>query len=126
MRKKIIITVLICFLSLFCNLNGQGKVCLFSYFRGNGEDGLHLALSRDGLSWTARNGDQSFLKPEVGVSKLMRDPCIIRTPDGTFHMVRTSGWTERGIGYARSKDLIDWSEQKYIEVMAHEPDARNC
>jgi hypothetical protein len=25
---------------------------LFSFFRGNGEDGLHLARSTDGLQWT--------------------------------------------------------------------------
>lgn len=115
------------YLILFINLaSAQGSVYLFSYFKGNGEDGLHLAYSRDGLTWTALKNDESFLSPRVGISKLMRDPCIIRTKDGTFHMVWTSGWTERGIGYASSKDLINWSEQKYIEVMAKEPAARNC
>lgn len=112
-------------LVLIQTVSAGEKVYLFSYFRGNGEDGLHLAYSRDGLKWTALNNDKSFLKPAVGVSKLMRDPCIIRTKDGTFHMVWTAGWTERGIGYASSKDLINWSEQKYIEVMAREPAARN-
>ena len=56
----------------------------------------------------------------------MRDPCIIQTDDGIFHVVWTAGWTERGIGYASSKDLINWSEQKYIKVMEKEPTARNC
>jgi hypothetical protein len=107
-------------------VSAQGKVYIFSYFKGNGEDGLHLAYSRDGLKWESLKNDESFLTPSVGVSKLMRDPCIIRTRDGIFHMVWTAGWTERGIGYASSKDLINWSEQKYIEVMAAEPTARNC
>jgi beta-xylosidase len=40
--------------------------------------------------------------------------------------VWTTGWTGRTIGYASSKDLITWSEQKAIPVMAHEPEARNC
>ena len=39
---------------------------LFSSFRGNGDDGLHLAYSHDGLKWIALNNDKSFLKPEVG------------------------------------------------------------
>lgn len=104
----------------------EGKVYLFSYFTGNGEDGLHLAYSYDGLTFTALNNGKSFLKPVVGISKLMRDPCIIRTPDGTFHMVWTAGWTERGIGYSSSKDLVNWTEQKYIMVMEKEPAARNC
>jgi hypothetical protein len=39
---------------------------LFCSFRGNGEDGLHLAWSDDGLKWTAFKGDKSFLKTAVG------------------------------------------------------------
>lgn len=99
---------------------------LFAYFKGNGEDGLHLAYSRDGLRWKALRNDRSFLAPAVGKERLMRDPSILRGPDGTFHMVWTAGWRERGIGYASSKDLIHWSEQRYLPVMEHEPGARNC
>jgi hypothetical protein len=99
---------------------------LFSYFIGNGEDGLHLAWSRDGYQWQALKGGQSFLKPEVGESKLMRDPCLLRGPDGAFHMVWTDSWWSRTIGYASSRDLIHWSEQQAIPVMAHEPAAKNC
>ena len=98
---------------------------LFSYFKGNGEDGLHLAHSTDGLTWTALRGDSSFLTPEVGTERLMRDPSIVRGPDGLFHMVWTSGWNEKGIGYASSPDLIHWSPQRFIPVMEHEPTTRN-
>ena len=123
LKIKILVTAIFVFsLSGYC----QKDLFLFSYFTGNGEDGIHLALSRDGLKFEALNGGRSFLKPAAGVSKLMRDPCIIQTRDGLFHMVWTSGWTEKGIGYASSKDLVNWSGQKYIEVMAHEPSARNC
>jgi hypothetical protein len=123
--KKIIIILLLS-LSVVSFGAAKDKVYLFSYFKGNGEDGLHLAYSRDGLKFTALNNDKSFLTPLVGTSKLMRDPCLIQTDDGTFHMVWTAGWTERGIGYASSKDLITWSEQKYLRVMDKEPTARNC
>lgn len=122
--RKILLIVFI-FISALLSGADKGKVYLFSFFKGNGEDGLHLAYSRDGYDFTVLNNDRSFLAPLVGVSKLMRDPCIIRTKDGTFHMVWTAGWTERGIGYASSKDLINWSEQKYIMVMDKEPTARN-
>jgi hypothetical protein len=99
---------------------------LFSYFTKNGEDGLHLAASTDGYHWEKLNGGNSYLVPKVGARKLMRDPCIVRGPDGTFHMVWTSGWSENHIGYASSKDLIDWSEQKEIPVMAHEAGVLNA
>jgi len=103
----------------------EDAVYLYSSFRGNGEDGLHLAYSNDGYKWTDLGGP--FLMPEVGKkSKLMRDPSIIQGPDGMFHMVWTTGWFgETGIGYAQSTDLINWSAQKYIEVMAHEPETQN-
>jgi beta-xylosidase len=98
---------------------------LFSYFTGNGEDGLHLAHSTDGLKWTTLKGGKPFLAPTVG-GKLMRDPCICQGPDGTFHMVWTSGWWDKGIGIAHSKDLIAWSEPQWLPVMTHEPNAVNC
>lgn len=109
-----------------CSNPTRDEVYLFSYFKGNGEDGLHLAWSEDGLTFSAINNDNSVLTPEVSTDKLMRDPCIIRGADGKFHMVWTVSWNDRGIGYASSTDLINWSEQKLIPVMGHEPTARNC
>ncbi|WP_224995365.1 glycoside hydrolase family 43 protein [Cesiribacter sp. SM1] len=126
MRKLIGIYVLL----MFCACAAQGQkasgdeVFMFSYFKGNG-DGLHLAWSTDGYTWSALNNDAIFLKPQAGKDKLMRDPCIIRGKDRRFHMVWTVSWNERGIGYASSEDLIKWSEQQYIPVMEHEAGARN-
>lgn len=104
----------------------QDNVLLFSFFRANGEAGLYLATSEDGLRWEEVRKDHVWLAPKVGDSVLMRDPCIISGPDGVFHLVWTPGWQERGIGHASSKDLIHWSEQQYIPVMAHEPAAQNA
>jgi hypothetical protein len=103
-----------------------GNTCyLFTYFTKNGEDGLHLAWSLDGYKWEALNGGQSYLAPQVGKEKLVRDPCVVRGPDGTFHMVWTCGWWENGIGCASTKDFIHWSAQQEIPVMASEPKVRN-
>lgn len=99
---------------------------LFTYFRNNGEDGLHLAASRDGLRWEPLGGGRSFLTPKVGSQKLMRDPNLILGPDGIYHLVWTTGWRGHDIGIAHSRDLINWSEQQAIPVMAHEPTALNC
>ncbi|MVN77451.1 family 43 glycosylhydrolase [Hymenobacter sp. HMF4947] len=104
----------------------KDEVLLFAYFKGNGEDGLHLATSPDGLQWAALNQDKSVLTPTVSKDKLMRDPCIIRGQDGQFHMVWTTSWHDRGIGYANSKDLVHWSPQQYLPVMEQEPEAKNC
>lgn len=102
------------------------KVYLFSYFIDGGTDGLHLAYSYDGLKWEALNNGKSYLTPQVGERKLMRDPSICQSPDGTFHMVWTSSWTDRIIGYSSSRDLKHWTRQKAIPVMMKEPKAKNC
>ena len=104
------------------------SVFLFTFFREpNGENGLGLATSRDGLQWTEIKppAGKPFIKPEVG-GKLMRDPSLALGPDGTFHMVWTTSWGRPPVfGYASSKDLIHWSEQRAIPVMEAAPDAKN-
>lgn len=102
--------------------NALPETCyLFSYFVGKSEDGLHLAWSTDGLKWQALNGGRGSLKPEVGESKLMRDPSLLRGPDGVFHLVWTTSWKGKTIGYASSRDLIHWTPQRAIPVMENEP-----
>lgn len=116
--------VIFSFLSLIAR--PQGKAFLFSYFTGNGEDGLHLAYSTDGLKWQPLNNGKSYLVPTIGKDKLMRDPCIRQDKSGVFQLVWTSGWWDKGIGYASSPDLMNWSEEKEIPVMQREPQAKNC
>jgi hypothetical protein len=101
----------------------QKEVYLFSSFHEPATAGLRMLYSYDGYKW--KDLDTVLIRPGVG-SKVMRDPSIVKGPDGTFHLVWTSGWNnDKGFGYASSKDLIHWSEQKFIEVMAHEPETVN-
>jgi hypothetical protein len=94
----------------------EKEVYLFSTFREPADKGLFLAYSYDGFSWNDLGGP--WLKPEVGQQKVMRDPSVVKSPDGTFHMVWTSSWQgDLGFGYANSKDLINWSEQQFLPVM---------
>jgi hypothetical protein len=125
MRKLFLTALGISFLFVLAAQQAD-TVFMFSYFNNNGKDGLHLAYSIDGFTWTALNNDKSFLKPVLSKDSLMRDPCIVRGADGLFHMVWTVSWNKKGIGYASSKDLIHWSEQVYVPVMEHEDSARNC
>jgi hypothetical protein len=97
---------------------------LFTSFRNNGEDGLRFLYSEDAYRWKEVPG--TFLKPSVGPSRLMRDPSLARGPDGTFHLVWTTGWrNDQGFGYAHSKDLVHWSDQQFIPAMTHEPKTVN-
>ncbi|SEA27966.1 glycoside hydrolase family 43 protein [Pedobacter hartonius] len=127
MRKLTMIMSVLLLLNV-TGSKGQSKSnpYLFAYFKGNGEDGLHYAYSEDGYKWAALKNDLSFLSPTVSKDKLMRDPCIIKGKNGVFHMVWTVSWNDKGIGYASSKDLIHWSPQEFIPVMANEENARNC
>ena len=96
---------------------------LFSTFKEPDQDGLRFAYSFDGYQWT--NVPGVFLKPEVG-GKIMRDPSVLRGPDGVFHAVWTTAWRgDKGFGYASSKDLVHWSEQQFVPAMEHEPTTCN-
>ena len=78
-------------------------------------EGLRFIYSYDGIKWDSIQG--VFLRPEVGVQKVMRDPSVVKGPDGTFHLVWTSSWRgDRGFGYASSKDLIHWTTQRFIST----------
>ena len=97
--------------------SAQQKVYISTSFHEPATDGLRFIYSRDGWNWQQVDG--IWLRPEVGNQRVMRDPSIIRTPDGMFHLVWTSSWRgDRGFGYACSKDLVHWSEQRFIEVMS--------
>jgi hypothetical protein len=124
--KKLLLLVSVLFIISALVAQSNDSVYLFSFFKNNGQDGLHLAYSNDGYTWTALNNDSALLKPTVAKDRLMRDPCIIRGADGKFHMVWTVSWNDRGIGYASSADLVHWSEQQFIPVMAGELQALNC
>ena len=124
MTKSLI--AFVCLLLSFLCYAQQEEVYMFSYFKNNGKDGLHLAYSYDGYKWSSLNNDKSYLQPVLSKDSLMRDPCIMRGPDGKFHMVWTVSWNAKGIGYASSSDLINWSAQQYIQVMETEDSARNC
>jgi hypothetical protein len=102
----------------------KDSVYLFTSFEGNGEKGLQFLYGEDGYNWKRVPGH--FLKPQVGASQLMRDPSLLQGPDGTFHLVWTTGWrNDNGFGYAHSRDLLHWSEQRFVPVMAHEPSTVN-
>jgi len=125
MNKLLIGLLLLFSIAFFSCKSQEEKVFLFTYFMGNGEDGLHLAYSYDGLKWDSLFGGQSVLKSAIGKDRLMRDPSIARGKDGTFHLVWTTGWWDKGIGYASSKDLFNWSEQQYLPVMEADTATRN-
>ncbi|MDL2241451.1 glycoside hydrolase family 43 protein [Bacteroidales bacterium OttesenSCG-928-L03] len=91
-------------------------VYLFTSFHEPADEGLRFLYSYDGYHWDSIPG--IWLQPQVGNQQVMRDPSIVRGPEGTFHLVWTSSWKgDKGFGYASSKDLINWTEQGLIEVM---------
>jgi hypothetical protein len=92
----------------------------------DGRDGLHLAVSPDGMNWRMVKSDSSVFRQEKWI---MRDPCIARDESGVYHLVWTTAWNTsetKSIGYARSNDLIHWEKEKIIPVMENEPETENA
>ena len=97
---------------------------LFVYFKEPANMGIFFATSGDGYHWTPANGGKPWY-PVEHPGELMRDPFLTRGPDGEFHMVWTWGWRGQSIGYAHSPDLVHWSEQREVPLMAGIPGAAN-
>lgn len=106
------------------SINAQKSIYISTSFHEPATDGLRFIYSNDGLKWDTIPG--TFLHPTIGKQRVMRDPSIAQTPDGVYHLVWTSSWKgDLGFGYANSRDLINWSEEKFIEVMKGEPKTVN-
>lgn len=135
MRKDLSFFILILF--LLPGVFSQAKTSsssdiryLFAYFTDKNENrnGMHLAWSADGYTWTPIGPEHSFLKCDYGTwyaDKRMRDPFVMKGPDGLWHCIWTLNWDGNAIGYAHSEDLVHWSRQSYPKVMEGYG-VRNC
>ncbi len=121
-KKYILIFIII---GLVIQLSyAQKDMYMFTSFHEPADEGLRYIYSKDGVKWDSIPG--TWLKPEIGNEKVMRDPSMVRSPDGVYHLVWTTSWKgDLGFGYANSKDLIHWSEEKMIPVMKNEPTTVN-
>jgi Glycosyl hydrolases family 43 len=120
MIKNYIAIFCICLLLASCGRNAY----LFTSFHEPANEGLRILYSYDGFAWT--DFDRTFLQPQVGSQRVMRDPSMVQGPDGIFHLVWTSSWRgDKGFGYASSKDLLHWSEEKFLTVMMEEASTVN-
>jgi Glycosyl hydrolases family 32 N-terminal domain len=118
--NRLVVTILLFVFITSCS----SKAYLFTSFKEPANEGLRMLYSKDGYNW--QRFDTVLLKPMIGKDKIMRDPSLIQSPDGTFHMVWTTEWKGgNGFGYASSKNLFSWTEQRYIPVMAHETNVVN-
>ena len=97
---------------------------LFAYFKEPANMGVFFAVSDDAYHWRTLNSGRPWIGIEHA-NELIRDPFIARAPDGEFHMVWTWAWRGTSIGYAHSRDLVHWSEQREIPLMASTPGTRN-
>lgn len=91
-----------------------GEVLLLTYFRDNGQAGVCLAKSEDGVTFSPLNGGRPVFKPPAWTGQnLTRDASILYR-DGRFRMVWTTQWKGGVFGYAESRDLITWSEPRQV------------
>src|SRR5436189_2559929 len=119
-KRSRICVVIASFMAVVLLCSCSSKAYLFTSFHEPADQGLRMLYSYNGYHWT--DLDTVFLKPSIGNQKVMRDPSMVQGPDGIFHLVWTSSWRgDKGFGYASSKDLIHWSDEKMIPAMEYEP-----
>lgn len=97
---------------------------LFAYFKEPANQGIYLALSRDGYHYAPLNAGQPWVAPQQP-GELMRDVFLTRGPDMQFHMVWTWSWRGNSLGYAASADLLHWPKQEKVPIMSDFPSTRD-
>lgn len=121
-----------------CSVQAQDDAGMAAYlmvYHTDPTHGLHMALSRDGYTFTAlNNGDAVIAGDSIAEQRGIRDPHIYRGPDGTFYIAMTDlhvfgqekglrdtrwerpdkyGWgNNRGLVLMKSKDLINWTHNE--------------
>lgn len=111
------------------NLTGDSNY-LFAYFTGTSIEGqtIHLAVSRDGLNYTALHNNDPVIIPSKGTG-CVRDPYLwYNENDGYYYILATDlDFTDTGSDYSdnsesfivwRSKDLVNWYDETMIDVKA--------
>ena len=122
------------FILFYMQVTAQKKMAgyLMVYFKDD-THGLYFALSKDGYSFTdVNNAKPIFGSDTIAEQKGIRDPYILRGPDGMFYMALTDlhiyaqkagyrrtewerekeqyGWgNNRGLVLMKSPDLIHWT-----------------
>lgn len=96
----------------------KNSAYLFTYFTGNGgaEESIRFALSNDGYTYRALNGNKPVLSSaEISSTGGVRDPHILRGADGKSYymvvtdMVAAKGWdSNRAMVLLKSTDLVNW------------------
>lgn len=123
MKTCSLIVLFLVIISACISVHAQ-KAWVFAYFKEPGDQGIYLALSRDGYHWTPLNDGQPWVKPEYP-GEIMRDVFLTRGSENNFRMVWTWGWHGNSLGYADSVNLLHWSKQKQIAIMQSYPETRN-
>jgi arabinoxylan arabinofuranohydrolase len=94
---------------------------LFAYFTGNdkAQEAIRFALSDDGYNYKAINrGDPVISSAAISATGGVRDPHILRGPNGQYRMVVTdmvsaNGWNSNyGMVLLKSNNLVDWTSAK--------------
>ncbi len=118
-KGMLLMTALVLFNLLKAEAKGKDySAYLFTYFTGNGpgEEQIRYAISEDGYSYKALNGNKPVIdSKDISTSGGVRDPHILRGADGkTFYMVITDlyvpdmGWQNTAMILMKSKDMIHW------------------
>lgn len=99
---------------------------LFAYFTDNSSAGqtIHLAVSEDGLHYTALRNNEPVIVPSKGTGAV-RDPYLwYNEQDNYYYLIATdmdasnNQWWDNCNGFImwRSKDLVHWYDETFINV----------
>lgn len=100
--------------------NRPDSVFIFSYANPDGNGGLKLAWSADGVKWQKLNRGNSFVNSDFGSwgdMKKMFEPKLMQRPsDGMWVATWKLAEGEEAMAVVESPDLMEWGAQVYTDT----------
>ncbi len=133
MKKSILLGILLMMLCFAGTIQAKQKAnCYLMIYFADEDHGIHMAVSKDGYTFTALNDNKPVISGDsVAEQRGVRDPFILRGPDGMYYAAATDlhifaqkagiratqwerdqkefGWgNNKNLVLLKSRDLIHW------------------
>ncbi len=122
LKNLILLCLILVSTGLYANEPDSAYVFVYATTKNHNTDGLHYAWSRNQQNWKSIGPEFRFLFCDFGAwgaQKKMISPFMFQDQDSLWHCFWTLNSTVGQFAHADTKDMYQWTTQKYPQVMTN-------
>ncbi len=120
LKNLILLCLTLASTGLYANEPDSAYVFVYATTKNHNTDGLHYAWSVNQQNWKSIGPELRFLFCDFGAwgaQKKMISPFMFQDQDSLWHCLWTLNTTVGQFAHADTKDMYQWTTQKYPQVM---------